>query len=75
MNKAPISDPGKAAEPISTGSIPTVLQVVPELVTGGVERGTLEIDVAARIAHGDVEGGMSQPLADRGEVNAGFQQG
>jgi glycosyltransferase involved in cell wall biosynthesis len=52
MNKAPISDPGKAAEPISTGSIPTVLQVVPELVTGGVERGTIDIAEALADAGG-----------------------
>ena len=52
MNKPPISDSGKAAEPISTGSTPTVLQVVPELITGGVERGTIDIAEALAEAGG-----------------------
>ena len=34
------------AVPPATGRVPAVLQVVPALVTGGVERGTVEIAAA-----------------------------
>ena len=60
MNKPSISETGKAADPapdgaspgISVGRPPTVLQVVPELVTGGVERGTIDIAQALAAAGG-----------------------
>jgi glycosyltransferase involved in cell wall biosynthesis len=60
MNKSPISNPDKAAQSISAdapapsaASRPlTVLQVVPELVTGGVERGTIDIAEALANAGG-----------------------
>src|SRR6516165_9632968 len=39
---SPTAQPSTAAQP-ATGRAPAVLQVVPALVTGGVERGTVEI--------------------------------
>jgi len=47
-----MTDPGKAMNSDSANPPPTVLQVVPELVTGGVERGTIDIAEALAEAGG-----------------------
>src|SRR5215469_9321014 len=61
----PVSSPAAAAEP----RCPTVLQVLPSLVTGGVERGTIEITQAIAEAGGTAlvasAGGRLVPAIER----------
>ena len=38
------------------------------------ERLTLQIEIGAGVAHGRVEARMAQPLADRGEIDAGLEE-
>ena len=61
----PVSSPAVTAEPRH----PTVLQVLPSLVTGGVERGTIEITQAIAAAGGTAlvasAGGRLVPAIER----------
>ncbi|MDH3231963.1 MAG: glycosyltransferase family 4 protein [Alphaproteobacteria bacterium] len=81
MNKSSISETGKTvgdtAAAKSAGAAdapPTVLQVVPELVTGGVERGTIDIAQAlaaagARAIVASAGGPMETALSRAGAVH------